>query len=60
MEKFCPMNLTTDDVIAYTPEWQGERFEDGRPKVSDGILERMQRVTITEAWAVLTNHGYKF
>ena len=24
-----------DDVIELTREWKGERFEDGRPKVSD-------------------------
>ena len=24
-----------DDIIALTPQWKGERFPDGRPKVPD-------------------------
>ena len=27
-----------DLIIELTPEWKGERFPDGRPKVSDDIL----------------------
>ena len=50
--------FTPDDVIKYTPEWQGERFPDGRPKVPDDILDRMKTVTLEEAWAVLQQHGF--
>lgn len=46
------------DVIKYTPEWKGERFPDGRPKVPDSILDRMKTVTLEEAWAVLREAGY--
>jgi len=60
MEKFAPLNLTTDELIEYTPEWQGERFPDGRPKVPDGILERMRSVTVTQAWGVLRGQGYNW
>lgn len=60
MEKFAPLNLSKDELIEYTREWEGERSPDGRPKVSDDILERMKRVTITQAWGVLTNAGYKW
>lgn len=42
-----------EDIIQLTPLWEGERFEDGRPKVPDDIIRRMQRVTMEEAWAVL-------
>ena len=35
-----------------------ERFEDGRPKVPDDLLERMKLVTTEEAWGVLRQHGY--
>jgi len=45
--------------VDYTRAWQGERFEDGRPKVPDSILERMRLVTAEEAWAVLRQHGYR-
>ena len=45
-------------LIQYTPDWKGERFADGRPKVPDGILKRMKNVTLEEAWAVLRNAGF--
>lgn len=48
-----------EDIIQLTPLWKGERFEDGRPKVSDDILRRMEKVATEEAWAVLWREGYK-
>jgi len=55
--------FTRADVIKYTPDWKGERFPDGRPKVPDSILDRMKTVTLEEAWAVLRganfNHQYE-
>lgn len=50
--------FTPEDVIAYTPDWHGERFTDGRPKVPDAILDRMKRVTLEEAWAVVEGAGF--
>jgi regulator of RNase E activity RraA len=47
------------EVIHDTPEWKGERFADGRPKVPDAILERMKKVTLEEAWATLRAEGYE-
>jgi len=47
-----------EDIIFLTPKWEGERFEDGRPKVPNAILERMKSVTIEEAWVTLRNEGY--
>jgi 4-hydroxy-4-methyl-2-oxoglutarate aldolase len=41
-----------------TPEWKGERFPDGRPKVPDSILERLKNISIEEAWGVLRNKGF--
>ena len=41
-----------------TPNWEGERFEDGRPKVPDEILDRMKLVTLEEAWSVLKGENY--
>jgi 4-hydroxy-4-methyl-2-oxoglutarate aldolase len=58
MDKFAPLNLSPMEIVEYTPEWKGERFVDGRPKVPDAILERMRRVTITEAWGVLRGDGF--
>jgi regulator of RNase E activity RraA len=53
-----PGILTSQQLIAYTPDWTGERFTDGRPKVPDGILDRMTKVTLEEAWAVVTQAGF--
>ncbi len=52
--------LSKEELIFLTPEWKGERFPDGRPKVSDALLDRMKLVTLEEAWAVLRNENYKF
>lgn len=56
-----PANAQTipaEKLIALTPEWDGERFEDGRPKVSDDIIERFEHVTHEEAWGTLRREGY--
>jgi regulator of RNase E activity RraA len=53
-----PGVLTPQLLIKYTPDWNGERFPDGRPKVPDGILERMKSVTLEEAWAQLRDAGF--
>ena len=45
-------------IKALTSEWKGERLPDGRPKVSDNILERLQNISMEEAWGVLRNKGY--
>jgi len=49
-----------EDIIQLTPNWTGERFENGRPKVPDTLLRRMEVVTTEEAWGVLWDHGYKY
>lgn len=46
-------------IKALTPEWKGERFADGRPKVSDAILERLKNISLEEAWGVLRNKGFQ-
>jgi 4-hydroxy-4-methyl-2-oxoglutarate aldolase len=46
-------------IKALTAEWKGERFADGRPKVSDAILERLKNISIEEAWGVLRNKGFQ-
>jgi regulator of RNase E activity RraA len=53
-----PGVLTREQLIQYTPDWKGERFPDGRPKVADSILDRMKQVTLEEAWAVVTGAGF--
>jgi regulator of RNase E activity RraA len=53
-----PGILTRELLIRYTPDWTGERYPDGRPKVPDAILERMKSVTLEEAWARLRAAGF--
>jgi regulator of RNase E activity RraA len=53
-----PGVLTREQLIEYTPDWTGERFSDGRPKVPDAILDRMKNVTLEEAWAVVSAAGF--
>ncbi len=45
--------ISKEELVFLTPEWKGERFSDGRPKVSDDILIRMKAVSIEEAWATM-------
>ncbi len=56
--KFAPQNLTPQELVEYTPEWTGDRFADGRPRVGDELIERLRSVTITQAWTVLRNEGF--
>ena len=46
-------------IKALTADWKGERLPDGRPKVSDAVLERLKNISIEEAWGVLRNKGYQ-
>lgn len=50
--------ISREALIFYTEEWTGERFEDGRPMVSDELLERMKIVSIEQAWGVLRGEGF--
>src|SRR5215218_3253590 len=54
------VQITKEQLIALTPEWKGERFPDGRPKVPDNIMQRMKSVSVEEAWAVMKNAGYGY
>ncbi|OXM87502.1 RraA family protein [Paenibacillus rigui] len=47
-----------EDILQLTPLWEGERYPNGRPKVSEGLLRRMRKITLEEAWGPLWNRGY--
>ena len=51
--------ISKADLIMLTPEWKGERFADGRPKVPDALLDRLKKATHEEAWAVLKGKNFK-
>ncbi len=54
------VQISREELIALTPDWKGERFADGRPKVPDDIIRRMKTVSVEEAWATMSNAGYRY
>jgi regulator of RNase E activity RraA len=47
-----------EQIMALTANWEGERFPDGRPKVSDRLLERLKNISMEEAWGTLRGLGF--
>jgi|APGre2960657373_1045057.scaffolds.fasta_scaffold34801_2 regulator of RNase E activity RraA len=52
-------SISKEEMLYLTASWKGERFADGRPKVSDQLVERAKKIGIEEAWQILQNEGYK-
>ncbi|HAQ20518.1 MAG TPA: dimethylmenaquinone methyltransferase [Prolixibacteraceae bacterium] len=50
---------SSDAIKALTSEWTGERTPDGRPKVSDKLLERLKNLSMEEVWGFLESKGYE-
>jgi regulator of RNase E activity RraA len=50
---------TRAQIMFYTSDWHGDRFEDGRPKVSDDLLKRAVNCTIEDIGGYLRQHGYR-
>ena len=50
--------ISKDELLFLTSAWKGERFADGRPKISDSLLLRAKHIMIDDAWTVLRNEGY--
>ena len=48
-----------EHVTALTANWKGERLPDGRPKVSDLVLDRLGNCTLEQIWGYLSNKGYR-
>lgn len=48
-----------EDIIALTPQWKGERFADGRPKVPDQYLDKLYDMTLEELWKPIFVKGYE-
>jgi regulator of RNase E activity RraA len=55
---YAQITIPKDQMVYYTKEWKGERFDDGRPKVPDELLKRLKNISIEEAWGVLRTEGY--
>jgi regulator of RNase E activity RraA len=51
--------LTKDQLIRITAKNPYERFEDGRPKVPDAVLEKVKGLSSEEIWGVLPGAGFR-
>ncbi len=49
----------SESIKELTSEWKGERTPDGRPKVSDQLLERLKSLSMEEVWGSLNREGYE-
>ena len=47
-----------EQILFYTPDWKGDRFADGRPKLPDDLLTRALDVSIEDVWDYLRAQGY--
>lgn len=48
-----------EEIIALTPQWQGERMDDGRPKVPQRVLRALEGMTLEEVWKPIFIKGYE-
>jgi len=51
--------FSREQRLAFTPDWHGERFADGRPRVPDSVLQRLKTVSAEEAWDTLEDAGFR-
>jgi 4-hydroxy-4-methyl-2-oxoglutarate aldolase len=51
--------FSKEQRIEFTPQWQGDRFPDGRPNVPDSVLARLKDVTADEAWDILQDAHFR-
>lgn len=47
-----------EDIIQITPLWKGERLPDGRPFVSNEVLDVIRSLSLEEVWEVGYQLGY--
>jgi 4-hydroxy-4-methyl-2-oxoglutarate aldolase len=52
------LQLSREQLIEYTKQNPFERSADGRPKVPDELLKKLEGVSAEEVWTVLSRHNY--
>src|SRR6478752_370012 len=52
-------SLTKEQMVEFTAQNPFERFPDGRPKVPDGLIERVRGLSAEEVLAVLPGKGFR-
>jgi 4-hydroxy-4-methyl-2-oxoglutarate aldolase len=50
--------LNKDDMVRLTAKNPFGRFEDGRPRVPDELLEKLKALTAEDAWVILPGKGF--
>jgi 4-hydroxy-4-methyl-2-oxoglutarate aldolase len=50
--------LKRGQLLKFTKNYKAERFEDGRPKVPERLLKKMDGLSAEEVWSVLPGEGY--
>ncbi len=50
--------MTREQLIEYTKDNPFDRLPDGRPKVPDDLLKKLQDVSAEEVWTILNRHHY--
>ena len=48
-----------EEIIALTPQWTGDRLDDGRPYVPDKYLKALRNLTLEEVWKPIFVKGYE-
>ncbi len=51
--------FTKEQLVKYTAKNPFDRFEDGRPKVPDSLLEKFKGLSAEEVWSVLPGKGFR-
>lgn len=46
------------DIAYFSSNWAGDRLSDGRPKVSDDLLNRLKKLKLEDVWQYLNERGY--
>lgn len=55
-------SLSKEEMVAYTAQNPFERFDDGRPKIPDSVLQRARGMSAEEAWSIFNmdaGHAYR-
>jgi regulator of RNase E activity RraA len=58
LNRASSQTISKEEMIFLTSEWKGERFPDGRPKISDDLIKRARNLVIEDGWQILSNEGY--
>lgn len=56
--QFNRVAMNREYIISLTAQWKGERLPDGRPFISDKLLERLKNVVLTHAWGALKKNKF--